>query len=429
MLFAHSSHSTSAGKLPGIEAFKNAGFTARGEITLSWYSHDKAKNYLFDASVDGKDKDSDRVMLQVFHAAPSNGKQLCQAFLDLTAGKHQVNIRSRCENGSQHFFGEQSATITIVVPAKPTPVAPESSKKAAPVALQGPASLTAAAAPLGVGTVPAFVVPPSFGIPFQSAFLSPGSDTLASVEHADSSLVLPLKPIFAAATASSPFSSTLTSQSAAAPSWSSSVWSDHSGLKPFQTNMSWAGPVDDKNDTILPDDADATAKSNLPSFFATDSVVDFCLEGEDDVVDNPGSSLFGFDETDSWSAPSVSAAPSSSFSSPWGSTAVPVSSAKPTPVAASAAPPAPLPAPGASTPISPSKTQQQGPAASGTPVQALLALACDATTWTPSDFNEGVRYIFQRLNGHEAASCAMSLRFTTLHCVTIHPRHFVLGMS
>jgi hypothetical protein len=99
--------------------------------------------------------------------------------------------------------------------------------------------------------------------------LQPVSDSLASAEP---------KPLFAAAAtsvASSPFSSTPMSQSAAAPSWSSSLWSDHSGLKPFQSNMSWTGTVDDKstNDAILPDDA--TAKSNLPSFFATDSVVIF----------------------------------------------------------------------------------------------------------------------------------------------------------
>jgi hypothetical protein len=426
--------------LPGIEAFKNAGFTARGEITLSWYSHDKSKNYLFDAAVDGKDKDNERILLQVQHAAPSNGKQLCQALLDLNAGKHQVNIRSRCENGPQYFCGEQSATITIVVPAKAAPVVVDS-KKAAPVAVQGPSPLTASVASLGVGSASAFVVPPSFGLPFQSAYLQPVSDSLASAELLESKAVLPSKSVFAAATtsvASSPFSSTPMSQSAAAPSWSSSLWSDHSGLKPFQSNMSWTGPVDDKstNDAILPDDA--TAKSNLPSFFATDSVVDFCLEGEDDMVDNPGSSLFGFDEelsgtsSVSWSTPAVPAAPSSSFSisgaSPWGSAAVTAPVTKPSPVTASVAPTAP-PAQGSSTPISPSKTQQQGAAASSTPVQALLALACDATTWSPSDFNEGVRYIFQRLNGHEAASCAMSLRFAQLHCATSCSSNVLIGMS
>jgi hypothetical protein len=202
--------------------------------------------------------------------------------------------------------------------------------------------------------------------------------------------------------------------------------------------MSWTGTVDDKstNDAILPDDA--TAKSNLPSFFATDSVVDFCLEGEDDMVDNPGSSLFGFDEelsgtsSVSWSTPAVPAAPSSSFSisgaSPWGSAAVPAPVTKPSPVPASVAPTAP-PAQGSSTPVSPSKTQQQGAAASSTPVQALLALACDATTWSPSDFNEGARHIFQRLNGHEAASCAMSLRFAQLHSAISCSSHVLIGMS
>jgi hypothetical protein len=73
------------GKLPGIEAFKNQGFTERGEITLSWYSHDKSKNYLFDAAVDGKDKDNERIPLQVNHASPANGMLLARPAMALAA--------------------------------------------------------------------------------------------------------------------------------------------------------------------------------------------------------------------------------------------------------------------------------------------------------------------------------------------------------
>ncbi len=101
---------------------KNQDFTERGGVTLSWYSHEKAKNYAFYAAVDGKDKDTEAILLQVNHASPANGKQRCQAHLDLWPGKHEVNIRSRCEYESQLFCGEQSATITIVVPPKPAPV-------------------------------------------------------------------------------------------------------------------------------------------------------------------------------------------------------------------------------------------------------------------------------------------------------------------
>jgi len=60
----------------------------------------------------------------------------------------------------------------------------------------------------------------------------------------------------------------------------------------------------------------------------------------------------------------------------------------------------------------------------------FVALACDATTWSPSDLNDGVRYIFQRLNGVEAATCAMSLRFTfTPHSLMLRSLHVCSGMK
>ena len=382
------------------------------------------------------------------HSAPSNGKRWCQAFLDLSVGKHQVNIRSRCENGSQFFCGEQSATITIVVPAKSAPVVPDNSKKTATSVVQAPASMPTAASSLGVTTATPFAVPNVFGLPFQSTFLQPVPDSLA--DHSDSNALLPAKSVFASATATvpAPFSSAPSLlPSAAASSWSSfggaqtsGLWSDHSSLKPYQSNVSWTGPIDDKADAIPPDDA--TAKANLPSFFAADSVVDFCLEDDDDIADTLGSSIFGFDEelsgtnNDSWPSQPAAAASSSSFAassaSSWGTTNAPASQPKPAPVAVSASATVPPPTQGASplSPTSPTKTQQQGAAASTLPVQALLALACDATTWSPSDFNDGVRYIFQRLNGVEAATCAMSLRFTfTPHSLMLHSLHVCTGMN
>lgn len=360
--------------------------------------------------------------------------------MDLSVGKHQVNIRSRCENGSQFFCGEQSATITIVVPAKPAPVTPDNSKKTA-----ASASMPTAASSLGAATATPFVVPNVFGLPFQSTFLQPVPDALA--DHSDSSALLPAKSVFASATATvpAPFSSAPSLlPSAAASSWSSfggaqtsGLWSDHSSLKPYQSNVSWTGPIDDKADAIPPDDA--TAKANLPSFFAADSVVDFCLEDDDDIADTLGSSIFGFDEelsgtnNDSWPSQPAAAASSSSFAassaSSWGTTNAPASQPKPAPVAVSASASIPPPTQGTS-PLSPTKTQQQGAAASTLPVQALLALACDATTWSPSDFNDGVRYIFQRLNGVEAATCAMSLRFTfTPHSLMLRSLHVCSGMN
>jgi hypothetical protein len=335
-----------------------------------------------------------------------------------------------------------------VVPAKPAPVVPDNSKKSTPAAVQAHVPLSAAASSLGATTATPFVVPNAFGLPFQSTFLQPVPDSLA--DHSDSNALLPTKSAFASATASipAPFSSAPSLlPSAAASSWSSfggaqtsGLWSDHSSLKPYQSNVSWTGPIDDKADAIPSDDA--TAKANLPSFFAADSVVDFCLEDDDDIADTLGSSIFGFDEElsgtndDSWpSQPSQSAAAASSSSfaassaSSWGSTDVPASQPKPAPVAVSAFANVPPPTQGIS-PISPTKTQQQGAAASTLPVQALLALACDATTWSPSDFNDGVRYIFQRLNGVEAATCAMSLRFTfTWHSLMLHSPYICPGMN
>jgi hypothetical protein len=369
---------------------------------------------LFDAAVDGKDKDSERIPLHVIHSSPANGKMWCQALLDLSPGKHQVNIRSRCENGSQFFCGEQSATITIVVPAKPVPVVLENSKKAVP----------AATASLGVAAASPFVVP-SFALPFHSTFL-PVSDSLVPTDQSD--LALPTKAVFAAPSssataASSPFPSSATiPQTAAAPWSTNNVWSDHAtSLKPIQSNLSWNAPVDDNIDTIHPDDP--TAKANLPSFFAAGSIVDFVLEDDDDISDTMGSSLFGFDEflgATNDSRPSAAAAtvPSSSFSmssaSPWGLTTAPASLPKAVPVTASIATSVATPAPGVTSPISPvspSKTQPQGAPICGISIHALLQLACDATTWSPNDFSEGIRYIFQRLPTIEAATCAGSLRF------------------
>jgi hypothetical protein len=413
------------GKLPGIEAFKNQGFTERGEITLSWYSHDKSKNYLFDAAVDGKDKDNERIPLQVNHASPANGKQWCQALLDLSPGKHQVNIRSRCENGSQFFCGEQSATITIVVPPKPTPVVIESHKKAPPAAPQAPSSLTASIPSLGVASASPFGVSSSFGLPFH--FL-PTSDSLAATDLSDS--VLPVKSAFvpapAAVSASFPSAPTLP-QAVIAQPWSSysgsqtSVWGDHStSLKPIQSNLSWTASSDDKTDAINSDDA--AAKAALPSFFAADSVVDFVLEDDDDMSETLDSSLFGFDESlgansDSWSSSAVAVPSSSSFAtssaSPWAPTAslasLPTSASVPVSAAANVPPPSQAPVSPVS-PVSPIKAPSQAAASTGIPVQALIALATDATSWSPSDFNDGIRFIFQRLNMVEAATCAGSLR-------------------
>ena len=341
--------------------------------------------------------------------------------MDLSPGKHQVNIRSRCENGAfgtqYSFCGEQSATITIVVPSKPAPAVHENFKKAAPAAVQGSSSLSAAA----VSAAP-FVVPlSSFGLPFHNTFLP---DTVSTIEHSDA--VLPSNPVFTtagAATASAPFPAPAALPQSAAALWSTNVWSDHStSLKPIQSSMSWNPSVDDNTDAIPSDDA--TAKANLPSFFADENAVDFVLEGSDDMLDPLGSNLFGFDEflgatSDPLPSAGAAAAPSSSFAigsaSPWASPAAPASIPKSVPVAASTAAIAPPPALVATSPVSPlspTKTQSQGAAASSSiPIQALLQLACDATTWNPADFNEGIRYIFQRLTTIEAATCAGSLRF------------------
>jgi hypothetical protein len=447
---------SSSGKLPGIEAFKNAGFTDRGEITLSWYSSDKAKNYLFDAALDGKDKDNERVSLQVSYGAPSNGKLWCQALLDVPAGKHQINIRSRCENGSQFFFGEQSATITIVVPSKP-PSAAESPNKVTP-AVQGTSSLSAAAASIGVSPTSQFSVPSSFGLPFHSAFSQPVSLPLASAEALDSASVLSMKPAFAAAAAASfPSASALPQNTSAASSWSSfgsgqsgGLWGDHSSLKTFQNQSMWTGQLDDRVDPIHPDDA--TAQAQLPSFFAADSVEDCYLEGDDDIVGTLGSataeSLFGFDElssagNSSWSQPAAAAAPATSFTlssaSSWESSTAPAAPQKPVPISSSSAAfetPSVQPP---HSPISPSKAppqqQQQGGAASNTPVVALLALATCDTTWSLSDFNDGMRSICLRLSGTEAATCAISLRYSShvmsqfLRPALVCSPHFLVGTS
>jgi len=197
--------------------------------------------------------------------------------------------------GLSFFVVEQSATITIVVPAKPAPVTPDNSKKTA-----ASASMPTAASSLGAATATPFVVPNVFGLPFQSTFLQPVPDALA--DHSDSSALLPAKSVFASATA------TVTAPSLPLHRYCQVLQprlgpvsvglkqavcgSDHSSLKPFQSNVSWTGPIDDKADAIPPDDA--TAKANLPSFFAADSVVDFCLEDDDDIADTLGSSLFRF---------------------------------------------------------------------------------------------------------------------------------------
>jgi hypothetical protein len=370
-------------------------------------------------------------------------------------------------HGSQFFYGEQSATITIVVPAKPTIAALDSTKIAASVALQGLSTLTAAVVPPGMAVPSPFGVPNSLGLSFPSAFLPPISP-IPVTEHSENNVVLPTKPVFTASVASTPasavvsapFSSTpsIPLSSATPSSWfsgggqTSGLWGDHS-LKAFQSNM-WTGQIDEKTDVMHHDDT--SAKANLPSFFATDSVVDFCLEGEDDIVDTLASStaesLFGFDEfsgpaEDSWTIPAATATTTASFStssaSPWSMSTNSVVSASqpkslPTAVTTSAATASVVaPAVGVLSPSSPTKVtqQQQGGSGSGPQVQplpllALIALATSDTTWSADDFNEGIRHIFQRLNRHEAATCAMSLRFTSQQCrVLCCSSHFCTGMS
>jgi hypothetical protein len=128
-----------------------------------------------------------------------------------------------------------------------------------------------------------------------------------------------------------------------------------------------------------------------------------------------------------------------SSASSWESSTAPAAPQKPVPISSSSAAfetPSVQPP---HSPISPSKAppqqQQQGGAASNTPVVALLALATCDTTWSLSDFNDGMRSIFLRLSGTEAATCAISLRYSShvmsqfLRPALVCSPHFLVGTS